>query len=110
MTTESAGGGAGFLQSMHQFGRAKLGGVPIWVAWGINILAWVFFVSTGNHAIEFIMGLACAFAFYLAFLHSNTKLMVICAFDVVWMWAWAFGLFGDSISIGDLLKSLNKLM
>jgi len=83
------------LRSMNELGRQRLGGIPIWVAWGINIVAWVMFLAFDNNLIEFVMGLACVFAFYLAYLHSNSRLMIICAFDVVWMWAWAFGLFGD---------------
>jgi hypothetical protein len=98
------------LSQLHAVGRTTLGGIPIWVAWGINIVAWDLFVSTGNHAIDFNVRLARPFAFSLAFLHSNTTLMIICEFDVAWIWAWAFGLFGDSISVADLLDRFHTLI
>jgi hypothetical protein len=46
----------GFFAKMHAFGKATLGGIPLWVVWVINGLAWMVFIVTGNNFLEFLMG------------------------------------------------------
>ena len=91
----------GLFAKMHAFGKATLGGIPLWVVWVINGLAWMVFIVTGNNLLEFLMGLACLFALYVSHLRGSVKCMLICGLDVVWMWGWAF--FGDSKGLLDLL-------
>lgn len=68
-------------------------GIPVWIGWAVNALAWVLFILASNHAIEIIMGLACIFAFYVGFKHKNNRLIYSSVFDTLWMFAWGLGFF-----------------
>ena len=83
--------------------------IPIWVGWGINILAWVLFVATFNHIIEIFMGLACSFSIYIGYRHrqmgsspyldmarlSANNLIYTSIVDAVWMFSWGLGIWGS---------------
>ena len=75
----------------------------VMLGWGINILAWIFFIATGNHVIEIIMGFACIYAAYIGYSHKTSKLIYSSAVDAVWMFTWGFGLFGSGGGLLDLL-------
>ena len=75
-------------------------GIPIWVGWGINILAWVIFVGTMNHPLEIVMGLACCFAAFVGFKHWNKSLLFASIFDAIWMFTWGFGFLDNMFDMG----------
>lgn len=68
--------------------------VPLWMGWIVNILAWVFFVITRNHILEFTMGVACIYVGLVAFTKRDSsgakKLMTASFADAIWMFYWAF--------------------
>jgi len=63
--------------------------------WIINALAWVIFVTTGNHALEIIMGLLCGYAAYIGYSNNHKNLTYSSVFDAIWMFAWGFGIAGE---------------
>ena len=73
----------------------KITEVPFYTCWIVNASAWVIFVVTFNSILEFLMGIACIYAFLIAKKHKETRWMYISIVDAVWMFAWAFGLFGN---------------
>ncbi len=83
--------------------------IPLVVGWVVNVVAWILFVATFNHAIEISMGLLCAGCVFVGYKHkqintpaflglhflSANNLIYSSAFEAVWMFAWGFGLFGN---------------
>tara|TARA_B110000908_G_scaffold167621_1_gene220896 strand:- start:1774 stop:2055 length:282 start_codon:yes stop_codon:yes gene_type:complete len=82
--------------------------IPLWAGWGVNILGWVLFISTMNHALEIITALLCIGCVYVAFKHKQAgtppslgmerltanNLMYSSAFEAIWMLSWGLGFFG----------------
>lgn len=68
--------------------------IPLWLGWIVNGMAWVIFVATHNHILEFIMGIACIYVGIVAFAKrdsSNAKRLMWASFaDAIWMFRWAF--------------------
>jgi hypothetical protein len=75
--------------------------VPVWAGWIILAATWPIFISTSNHILEFILGLACCYAFYLGFRKKKYNLMTTSIANAIWMFTWSFG------SFDDLLKLIN---
>jgi hypothetical protein len=71
--------------------------------WIINVLAWIIFIATGEHALEIIMGILCLYAAYIGYSNQNKKLLSSSVFDAVWMFLWGFGIMGDAFGISDFL-------
>ena len=83
--------------------------IPLWAGWVVNIVGWVLFVATMNHALEITTGLLCIGCVYVAYKHkqagtspflgmdrlSANNLLYASAFEAVWMFAWGLGFFGD---------------
>lgn len=83
--------------------------VPLGLGWVINLIGWVLFVSTFNHALEIFTGIICVGCVYVGYRHNqiNTKpflgisslspsnLIYASAVEAIWMFAWGFGFFGD---------------
>jgi len=69
--------------------------IPLKVAWAINIIGWVVFIMTMNHAIEVVTGVACLFTAYCGHAGKDDRLRNASLFEAAWMFAWAFGLFGS---------------
>ncbi len=81
--------------------------VPLWVGWAVNVLGWLLFVATFNHAIELITGILCAGCVYVGYVHKNNgsepalgmdyltaeRLIYASGVEAIWMFAWAFGIF-----------------
>ena len=68
--------------------------IPLWVAWGVQVLAWVIFQATHSHPVEAFMGLACAYVGLVAIVRreedDNAKYLIFVAFgDAIWMFYWA---------------------
>ena len=63
--------------------------------WIINIVAWVIFISTGNHALEIVMGLLCCYAAYIGYSQGSNNLTYSSVFDAIWMFAWGLGIAGE---------------
>jgi Short C-terminal domain len=67
---------------------------PIWVAYLVNAIAWTVFVMTGNHILEFLMGVACIYVGLVAISkrhESNATWLIYVSFaDALWMFYWAF--------------------
>ena len=70
-------------------------GVPLWVGWIINVIAWVSFLVFWNHPFELMMGVACCISFLIAYQQRSSFLMYVSGFDAVWMFLWGLGLFGN---------------
>ena len=83
--------------------------IPLGVGWLVNILGWILFVSTFNHALEIVTGLLCIGCVYVGYKHkedntpdvlgfnrlSASNLIYASAFEAIWMFAWGLGFFGD---------------
>ena len=83
--------------------------IPLWLGWLVNIIGWVLFVSTFNHALEIITGILCVGCVYVGYKHKQTEtppvlgvgslspqnLIIFSSIEAIWMFAWGFGLFGD---------------
>jgi hypothetical protein len=83
--------------------------MPLGVAWIVNFIGWVLFLSTFNHAIEIATGIVCLICVYVGYIHYKSKtspflglnslssgnLIWSSAIEAIWMFAWGFGFFGD---------------
>jgi hypothetical protein len=69
-------------------------GIPLWVGWVINALAWIIFIYTFNRTMDIMMGVASGFAFYIGLKHKNDYLMYISGIDTIWMLSWGLGFWG----------------
>jgi hypothetical protein len=83
--------------------------IPLWAGWVVNIVGWVLFVSTTNHALEIITAILCIGCVYVAYKHkqagtppfleienlSANNLIYSSAFEAIWMLAWGLGFFGS---------------
>lgn len=83
--------------------------IPLWAGWVVNIVGWVLFVSTMNHALEIITAVLCIVCVYVAYKHkqagtppflgmerlSANNLIYSSAFEAIWMLAWGLGFFGN---------------
>ena len=81
--------------------------VPLWAGWLVNILGYILFLSTFNHAVEIVTGLLCIGCIYVGYVHkknnskpflgiglfSASRLIASSVFEAAWMFAWAFGVF-----------------
>ena len=81
--------------------------IPLGAGWVVNIVGWVLFVSTWNHALEIITALLAIGCAYVGYKHkqagtspfldkerlSANNLIYASAFEAVWMFAWGFGIF-----------------
>ncbi len=85
---------AGFTNEGASQFITKITDVPFYVCWILNISAWLIFIATFNPVLEFLMGIACIYAFLIAKKHDEKRWMYISISDAIWMFAWAFGLFG----------------
>lgn len=63
--------------------------------WIINVVAWVIFVATENHALEIVMGVLCLYAAYVGYSNKNNNLIYSSVFDAVWMFSWGLGIAGE---------------
>ena len=86
---------------------------PIWVCYLINGLAWVLFILTSNHIVEFVMGTACVYSGFVGVAKrdkSGAKKLIYVSFaDAIWMYYWAFAVREDSAgSILNLLQHLGN--
>jgi len=67
---------------------------PLWVAYIVNCLAWLIFVSNRNHILEACMGLACVYVGFVAISKKEEKYAVwlinVSFADALWMFYWAF--------------------
>ena len=83
--------------------------IPLWAGWVVNIVGWVLFLYTFNHALEITTALLCVGCVYVAYKHkqagtapflgmerlSANSLIYSSAFEAIWMLAWGLGFFGD---------------
>jgi hypothetical protein len=72
-------------------------GIPVWVGWIINAIAWGLFVATMDHTVEIIMGVACLFAAFIGFKHRKWGLIFSSLVDAIWMFGWGFGMMDNLI-------------
>jgi len=87
--------------------------VPLWVVYIINGIAWVLFILTLNHIVEFLMGVACIYAGVIAISKNEEKgarKLILASFsDAIWMFYWAFAApMDDTSGVLDLLKHLGS--
>lgn len=85
--------------------------IPLSVAWIINIVGWILFVSTFNSVLEIITGLLCVGCAWVGIMHrkagtspflglnalSASNLIWASIIEALWMFAWGFGLMGGAI-------------
>lgn len=71
-------------------------GIPLWIGWMINAIAWALFIITDNHGVELLIGLICIFAFYIGLKHKHNNLMYSSIFETAWMFAWGLGILDSS--------------
>lgn len=83
--------------------------IPLSIGWIINLLGWILFVSTFNHALELLTTVLCIGCIYVGYRHkqlgtqpflgmqrlSSVNLIYSSAFEAIWMASWGLGFFGD---------------
>ena len=61
----------------------------------INVVAWGIFVNTGEHEIEFFMGLACIIPIVIGIITKFHYLTIVSVGDALWMLGWGTGFFSE---------------
>lgn len=77
--------------------------IPLWLGFIVNFLAWLIFVTTDNHGLEFFMGILCLSSAYVGYVHKKRNsdpafelnflnanyLIYISVFDAIWIIYWS---------------------